>query len=290
MRLALPASFRPADILAFQARDPQQLAERVDADGFAKGLIWHGAPACLRVAFQHGQVEVELDVDGTPASAGAIAGLARHVLGLDQPVDTFETAHRHHPQLGPLLARHAGLRVPQAATPFEALSWAVTGQQISTAAAISIRRRLIACIGVRHSGGLACYPDAAHLAVQDEERLRGAGLSQSKARALLSLARLVADGALPLEAWLTGTPADDIRSRLLAVRGIGPWTVDYALLRGFAHLDGSLHGDAAVRRGLQKLLNREDKVGESEARAWLADFTPWRALAAAHLWAVAKET
>ena len=81
MRLALPTSFRPADILAFQARDPQQLAERVDADGFAKGLIWHGAPACLRVAFQHGHVNVELDVDGTPASAGAVAGLARHAAG-----------------------------------------------------------------------------------------------------------------------------------------------------------------------------------------------------------------
>lgn len=289
MRLALPASFHPADILAFQARDPQQLAERVEADGFAKGLIWHGAPACLRVSFLHGQVDVELEVDGTPASAGAIAGLARHVLGLDQPVDAFESAHRHHPQLGPLLARHSGLRVPQAATPFEALSWAVTGQQISTAAAISIRRRLIASIGVRHSGGLACYPDAAQLAGQDEERLRGTGLSQSKARTLLSLARLVTDGALPLESWLTATPADEIRGRLLAIRGIGPWTVDYALLRGFAHLDGSLHGDAAVRRGLQKLLGREERIGEAEARAWLADFTPWRALAAAHLWAAAKE-
>lgn len=289
MRLSLPASFRPADILAFQARDPQQLAERVEAGGFAKGLIWHGAPACLQLAFQAGHVDVELEVDGSPASAGAVAGLARHVLGLDQPVDAFEAAHRHHLQLGPLLSRHAGLRVPQAATPFEALSWAVTGQQISTAAAISIRRRLIACIGVRHSGGLACYPDAAQFAAQDEAQLRSAGLSQSKADTLLRLARLVADGKLPLEAWLSTTPAEEIRERLLAIRGIGPWTVDYALLRGFAHLDGSLHGDAAVRRGLQKLLGRAEKVGEAEAHAWLADFAPWRALAAAHLWAVAKE-
>lgn len=290
MRLSLPASFRPADILAFQARDPQQLAERIEVDGFAKGLIWHGAPACLRVAFQPGQVDVELEVDGPPASAGAIAGLARHVLGLDQPVDAFEAAHRHHPQLGPQLTHHAGLRVPQAATPFEALSWAVTGQQISTAAAISIRRRLIACVGVHHSNGLACYPDAAQLATQDEAHLRSAGLSQSKADTLLRLARLVADGKLPLEAWLTTTPAEEIRERLLAIRGIGPWTVDYALLRGFAHLDGSLHGDAAVSRGLQKLLGREEKVGEAETKAWLADFAPWRALAAAHLWAAAKET
>jgi DNA-3-methyladenine glycosylase II len=70
------------------------------------------------------------------------------------------------------------------------------------------------------------------------------------------------------------------------VSGIGPWTVYYALLRGFGWLDGSLHGDAGVRRGLQVLLNSSEKVSEEHARVWLAEFSPWRALVIAHLWAV----
>lgn len=71
--------------------------------------------------------------------------------------------------------------------------------------------------------------------------------------------------------------------------GIGPWTLNYTLLRGFGWLDGSLHGDVAVRRGLQLLLESDEKITEAEAQTWLVEFSPWRALVAAHLWA-AKST
>ena len=62
--------------------------------------------------------------------------------------------------------------------------------------------------------------------------------------------------------------------------------MDYALLRGFARLDGSLHGDAAVRRQLQRLLGAEEKLTQPFVRDWLQPFAPWRALVAAHLWAL----
>jgi DNA-3-methyladenine glycosylase II len=90
---------------------------------------------------------------------------------------------------------------------------------------------------------------------------------------------------LPLDNWQANLSVNDIHERLLAIRGIGPWTVNYTLLRGFGWLDGSLHGDVAVRRGMQILLNHPDKISEAAARQWLADFSPWRALLAAHLWA-----
>jgi DNA-3-methyladenine glycosylase II len=285
--IALPPDFRPDAVLAFHRRDPQQRAERVDADGFAKGLAWRGRPACLAVRFHEGLAEAGLVLDGEPAAGdrAALESLVRRMLGLDQAVDVFEAAYRPHPQLGPLIARHPGLRVPLAATPFEALAWAVTGQQISVGAAVALRRRLIEAAGLAHSGGLACHPDAARLAAVEEAQLRAAGFSAAKARCLLTLGERVAEGTLPLEAWAEEPPVADIRARLLAIRGIGPWTVDYVLLRGFGWLDGSLHGDAAVRRGLQALLGRAERPSEDETRRWLAGFSPWRALIAAHLWA-----
>ena len=81
-------------------------------------------------------------------------------------------------------------------------------------------------------------------------------------------------------------PIDTLRERLLDIRGIGPWTVNYTLLRGFGWLDGSLHGDVAVRHGMQILLDSPDKISEKAAQQWLAEFSPWRALLAAHLWAM----
>lgn len=286
--LALPATFRPNDILAFHRRDPQETAERVTGTSLQKGMVWQGAPACLSIRFLAEQAEAELSVDGdfSSDSQSDFEAMVRRLLGLNQEIEAFEHRHRHHPQLGVLIAKQPGLRVPVTATPFEALTWAVTGQQISVRAAMSLRRKLIMGTNVRHGSGLLCYPQATQIAGLTEETLRQAGFSASKAKTLLALSQQVADNTLPLEAWTHTLPVEDIRAQLMAIRGIGPWTVNYALLRGFGWLDGSLHGDVAVRHGLQMLLGSPEKISEEQTRQWLADFSPWRALIAAHLWAM----
>lgn len=289
--IALPGGFRAGNILAFHRRDTQELAERVTGDSLHKGLLWDGIPACLRVHFADGVATAEIALDTEPGQDAnqdlepRFAAMVRRMLGLEQTVEAFEERFRDDPAIGPLISAQKGLRVPVTATPFEALSWAVTGQQISVAAAVSLRRRLIVAAGIRHASGMLCYPDAATLALFAEEDLRAAGFSTAKARTLLALARLVTGGELPLDVWAGAASIDEIRAGLLAVRGVGPWTVDYVLLRGYGWLDGSLHGDVAVRRGMQALLGTEGRVGEAEAREWLARYAPWRALVAAHLWA-----
>lgn len=284
----LPAAFRSGDILAFHRRDTHEIAERVGASILEKGMLWHGAPACLSVHFSPGLALAHLAVDGETPDGGSqdFAAMLSRMLGLTQDIEAFEKQYADHPLLGDLIARQPGLRVPVAASPFEALTWAVTGQQISVGAAVSLRRKLILAANLRHSDGLLCHPGAQQIAAMPEQTLRQAGFSTAKTRTLQTISRLVADGELPLDAWARDFPgADIVRERLLAVRGIGPWTANYALLRGFGWLDGSLHGDAAVRRGLQILLGTPGKVDEKTAEAWLAPFSPWRALIGAHLWA-----
>lgn len=286
--MPLPANFRADGFLDFHRRDAQQVAERVHEQTLEKGLLWHGQPALLRIALLPQQAEASLLLDGASRrdDAAQLALTVRHMLGLTQPVEAFEAAVAGHPQLGPLLVRQSGLRVPQTSSGFEALAWAIIGQQISVAAAVSIRRRFIQAADRRHSSGLYCLPDADCVAGKDEASLRAAGFTQGKAQTLLRLAAIVASGELPLAAWQFAPDAAQIGKQLAAIRGIGPWTISYALLRGFAWLDGSLHGDVAVRRNLQRLLARDDKLEAAEVEAWLAPFSPWRALVAAHLWAM----
>jgi DNA-3-methyladenine glycosylase II len=288
--IALPGNFRLPDILAFHGRDPLGVAEQVNGRSLRKGLVWEGQAACLTIRFTAGGALAELAIDskrgGAAISPKAVGGLVRRMLGLTQPIEEFESVHRRHPVLGPVIARQRGLRVPLAATPFEALTWAITGQQISVSAAIAVRRKLIQIAGVRHSAGLACHPDAKRIAELTEADLRAAGFSQAKTQTLLNLSRELAASRMPLEAWTTEFPVDELRAQLLSVRGIGPWTVNYTLLRGFGWLDGSLHGDAGVRRKLQILLGADETLTEDFTQRWLTDFSPWRALVAAHLWAM----
>jgi len=286
--LPLPANFRIQDFLAFHARDREALAEQVGPASLRKGLLWRGQPGCLRIDFAPGAAQVRWHISAADDAVAAqeLLPMVRRMLGLTQQVTTFEAQWAAHPQLGPVLARQAGLRVPVTATPFEAVAWAIMGQQISVAAAVSLRRRLILAADLRHASGLYCHPQAAQVLALGGERLRAAGLSQAKAQSLLAVCSAVQAGALPLDAWAAAPqlPVAEIRTALLAIKGIGPWTVSYALLRGFGWLDGSLHGDVAVRRGIAQLLQTD--VDQARAEAWLAPFAPWRALVAAHLWAM----
>jgi DNA-3-methyladenine glycosylase II len=290
-RIELPADYRLADFLAFHQRDPQEVAERVTADSLTKGLCWAKSTACLSIRFKDNVAEVWLDIDsGTdpasprpPPSAARLEHRARLMLGLTQSVGEFEQQYRGHSQLGALIRRVPGLRIPLAASPFEALSWAIIGQQISVQAAVSIRRRLIQAAGPQHSGGLWCYPDARQLSHLSDASLGGTGLSAGKVRTFRVLCEALESGLLQLDT--EDCNAERLGTQLLQLKGIGPWTVNYALMRGYGWLDGSLHGDAAVRRSLQKLLVMTDKPTERQTQDWLADFSPWRALVAAHLWA-----
>ncbi|MGZ4970388.1 MAG: DNA-3-methyladenine glycosylase family protein [Methylobacter sp.] len=285
-QLPLPDDFRSDDMLKFHHRDVLAVAEVVDANSLRKGMLWNGSPACLTIGFEESSAQVELAIDGISVvgDTEALCKLAQRMLGLDQPIEEFELRYRHHPQLGILIASQSGLRVPVTASIFEALSWAIICQQISVSAAVTIRRRLIQLAALRHSSGLYCFPDAQHVAEFNDSDLRQVGFSQSKAQCLLTLSRMIIAGELMLEYTGAELSVDRIREQLLKIRGIGSWTVNYALLRGFGWLDGSLHGDLAVRRGLQKLLGISGPISEQQAQQWLASFSPWRALIAVHLW------
>lgn len=289
-RLSLPAGYDQSAFVDFHGRDRQSVAERIASGRVGKGFVWRGRPALMEWFFTAHQARVRLALDGAgeiaPAKLKAeLKRLSRHALGLDQPVQTFNAAWCSHPKLGPLIARRPGLCIPQTLTPFEAIAWAIIGQQISVTAATAIRRRLILACEVKHSSGLWCFPAPAHLLQADTEALMAAGLSRGKWRALVALAQWFEAGQLPEVRTSEPESLEALGECLLALPGVGPWTVNYALLRGFGWLDASLHGDVAVRRNLARLLGRDD-ISQADTERWLRAFTPWRALVAAHLWAM----
>ena len=291
-RLPLPKGFRPQDFLTFHGRDQLAVSEKVTGSTLEKAIVWKDRPALLTLAFDLNAVKYQLALDDPllDVSAEETLHLVQHILGLTQAIAGFEQAYADHPLLGRMLAEQSGLRVPVSVSPFEALTWAIIGQQVSLSAAIAMRRKFIQQANIRHSSGFYCYPSPAQVAQLSVASLRLAGLSQSKANTLLTVSELMLTGALPLDDWLHHQASPElIATSLATIKGIGPWTISYALLRGYGWLDGSLHGDAAVRRAIRRLMALA-QLSDKEAEQWLKPFSPWRALLAAHLWAWQSRT
>ncbi len=282
--IPLPPGYRTSDVLAFHGRDAEGLAEQVEASRIRKGVLIGGVPVLLDVAFGLEAASCRIDAERTlPAQAAAqVDDALLNILGLRIDPVPFLEAVRGDALLGDLAQRQPGLRIVQSATIFEALTWAIIGQQINLTFAIALRRTFIAQAGRAHGSGLWCYPEAADVARLDVDDLTTRKFSRAKAETLLRLARLVDSGALTLA---RDNDVEAISAALLAIKGIGPWTVNYALLRGYGYADCSLHGDVAIRAALQQLLGEETKPDMARTEALLARYKPHRTMAAAHLWA-----
>ena len=298
--LDLAPGYRLHDVLAFHRRDTEAVAEQVEEKRLRKGVMLDGVPVLLDVAFAGRSAAPGA---GAPASAlcavhadGKLSAAVRrqvaarahdavrNILGLRIDPAPFCAFAADDALLGALVRAQPGLLIVQSATVFEALTWAVIGQQINLSFAIALRRTLIQLAGRRHSSGLWCYPGPADVAALDLEALLARKFSRAKAQTLLRLAQLVDSGALDLE-LSPANSIEQIAAALLAVKGIGPWTVNYALLRGYGYADCSLHGDVAIRAALQALLNEDVKPGMARTEQLLARYAPHRTMAAAHLWA-----
>lgn len=294
--IVLPPGYRVADVLAFHGRDLEGVAEQVDAGGLRKGVLLGGVATLLDIRFDTGVAHCRVSFDGpaTPVLQARAHDALLNVLGLRIDPSAFAAFVRDDPWLGPIVARQPGLRIVQSATVFEALTWAIIGQQINLTFAISLRRTLIQIAGRVHSSGLWCYPEADDVARLDLTELTSRKFSKAKAETILRVAHMVVDGSLSLERRArddeSGDAGADISQTLLAIKGIGPWTVNYVLLRGYSYPDCSLHGDVAVRAALHHLSGTATRPTVPEAECMLTRYAPYRTMAAAYLWASLAET
>lgn len=279
LQLPRPHWHRLQDVLRYHLRGGDSRSERAVEGGFVKAVVLQRVPVEIEIRPQEDTYGVRFTA-GHAIAPAAIGTVAARLLALTPEPTAFAIRFAKDALLGPLISRRPGLLIPQLATPFEALAWAITGQQISFAVAYRLRRTLIELAARTTPSGMLAFPDAAAVAAIGQEGLRSCGYSRNKARALSELAGDIASGQLALPEILGG----DVgvwRARLLERFGFGPWTVEYSLLRGWGYPDADLIGDVVVRRALTVVPERHG----APRRRSLSAYKPWRSFAVCHLWA-----
>jgi AraC family transcriptional regulator of adaptative response / DNA-3-methyladenine glycosylase II len=288
--LQLPRGYRPGDALVYHGRDPEGPAEQVrEGRRLVKPLALPGQPAAvLEIAFEPEGAWCEVHAPGRPGreAMAAAHAVAVRLLGIGSDAAGLEGRAARDPLVARLVEGRKGLRVPLAATPFEALTWAITGQQINLRFAVALRRALVELAGraVPGGDGLRVHPTPAAMAALEPSDLTRLRFSRSKAEYLIGMARQVAAGSLRLDDLGRGS-AKLAETALTAVRGLGPWTARYTMLRGLGFADCAPVGDAGLTAGLQRFHALPSRPDARETERLMAAFAPHRSLATCHLWA-----
>jgi AraC family transcriptional regulator of adaptative response / DNA-3-methyladenine glycosylase II len=203
----------------------------------------------------------------------------RHLFDLDADPAAVSEVLGTDPLLGPAVAAVPGLRIPGHVDGDELLVRAVLGQQVTVSGARTIAARLAAAHGrplptpvgsVTHA-----FPSAAAIAGLSPADLP---MPEGRARALLRITELLAIGDIVLD---PGADRDEVSAQLLAVAGIGPWTVAYVRMRALGDPDAFPAADLGVRRALERV---GMSGGERSALCLAERWRPYRAYAVHYLW------
>lgn len=269
--LTLQLPYRPpydmAAMLAFYRLRAIPGLERV-ADGvYERRYLVADRVALVRVAQGKGD-SLQLRVhDLPPAALPDLLYRVRRMWDLDADMQRIGDLLGQDPLLARLQGRWPGVRLPGGWDEYEVMLRAIVGQQVSVKGAITILGRLVARTEAQF--GVAQLPTPGQLCELDLDSI---GMPGSRIRTLQGLAQALACGALDL------TRVTD--EQLLALPGIGPWTVAYWRLRCGQDTDAFPASDLV----LQKALGGGIKLPVKEVLAHSAAWQPWRGYAASWLW------
>ncbi|OTB09093.1 hypothetical protein M426DRAFT_316385 [Hypoxylon sp. CI-4A] len=212
----------------------------------------------------------------------------KHLVSVDERMKPL--VEKHHCRI--FSAEGLGERID----PFESLCSGIISQQVSGAAAKAIKQRFVDLFEDEKNGGGGKFPHPSQVAACTIEKLRTAGLSQRKAEYVQGLAEKFVSGELSAQI-LADASYDVVLEKLIAVRGLGKWSVEMFACFGLKRMDVFSLGDLGVQRGMAafvgrdvaKLKNKGGKwkyMSESEMKEISDKFSPYRSVFMWYMWRV----
>ncbi|KAJ5095307.1 DNA glycosylase [Penicillium argentinense] len=232
--------------------------------------------------------------------------------GLPRPIATTGTlleqglAHliATDPRLRPVIEAHpcplfSPTGLAEQIDPFNSLTSSIIGQQVSGAAAKSIRNKFLALFNLTDPEGIAHsrFPTPETVARCEIATLRTAGLSQRKAEYIQGLAKKFAEGELSARILATASD-EELVERLTAVRGLGKWSVEMFAVFALKRIDVFSTGDLGVQRGCAAFLGKDVNklkakgggkfkyMAEQDMLELAAKFAPYRSLFMWYMWRI----
>jgi DNA-3-methyladenine glycosylase II len=245
--------------------------ERFRAFGPDLANLWHEGG--LHRVVEGREVRIEAAAGGVDVEPldEPTQSVVRHLLGLPFALDDFYAFAAEDEVLVRVVPALAGFRPPLAPDPFEALVTSITAQQVSLFAAFAIRNRLLERYGERGVHAYA-FPTRDRLARVQPQELVALGFSRRKAEYVVDLAR--AD--LDLDEFARFDD-DEVKARIVSLRGLGEWTAEWFLARCLARPRAWPAGDLGLRKAVAAF------YGDVDVRAIGARFDPFQNLTAHYL-------
>lgn len=192
--------------------------------------------------------------------------------------EEIEYLTKKDPVLGNYIAEVGFLKREVNEDVYSSLIESIIGQQISTKAANTIRKRVLTLVG---------DITPTNIKKANQEDLLACGLSMRKYEYIIGITNAFLED-VELYENLNLKSNEEIIEILTKLRGIGIWTVEMLLIHTFLRKDIISFSDLAIKRGLMKLHDL-DKLTKEDKSYYKNLYSPYATVASIYLWEKSKE-
>lgn len=297
IKLHPPEPFSFTQALAYLARSPKECMYHIEGTRIVK-LI----PVTFHGSTEHVLIEVSSETDadliirfmGTALDVTLEVRLAAAAyvwdwFDLSMDLAPFYELAQQDPLLKNVVSDFNGLRLMGIADLFEAMSWGIIGQQINLAFAYTLKSRLVEAFGESVEWNGCKYwifpkPEViAELSTSDLTQLQFTG---RKAEYLIGIAKLMYEHRLTKEELLALGNGPAMEKALVQLRGIGPWTANYVLMRCLRVPTAFPIEDVGLHNAVKHLLKLDAKPTLAYLRELSAPWGDYKSYATFYLWRV----
>lgn len=288
LKIPIPSIFSYSPIRKHLERSSLELLHQVDEDGrIWKWIEIQGESAIVSIQVGTSKFLVDIHEATSDKFPEYLPQYFKDWFDLDRDLAAFYEVANQDDLLSPLVEELYGLRVVGVPDLFEALSWAILGQQVNLSFAYTMKKRLIEQYG-RHKifegKELWLFPSPARIKEVSLEDLLALSISRRKAEYLVEVAQQLDSGQLSKGQLMELTSVGKIEKHLCKIRGIGPWTANYVLLRCLRHPEAYPVGDAGLQNAVKQRLFMDRKPSYEELYQLSENWKGWEAYATFYLW------
>jgi DNA-3-methyladenine glycosylase II len=292
LSLPLPEPFRYDQNIGYLSRSTNECLFVVDNSSIYK-LIPFGDNLALIAVHSEDDVMLHIRIihfSGSELTASIRENIASYVWEwFDLGTELTPFYEMEDPILRQVTDEFRGLRLMGIPDLFEAMSWGIIGQQINLAFAYTLKRRLVEAFGtslVWEGRTYWAFPTPERIAALTTEALTALQFTGKKAEYLIGVAKLMAEGQLSKMGLLGMNDFAAMEKELLHIRGIGPWTANYVLMRCLRNPAAFPLADVGLHNALKHVLGLEMKPSLDHIRQLAEGWKGWEAYATFYLWRV----
>lgn len=292
MIITLPANFDMNANLGYLTREKNECLYEIENNIITKVIAIGEMQSLVQISVIDNQQMVVQFLNGSrPIERGEREKIATYILewfDLDNDLTPFYEMANADPLLKIPAQKFYGLRVIGIPDLFEALCWGVLGQQINIAFAYSLKRQFVESFGgsIEWNGKKYwVFPPYERIAQLEPTDLAAIKMTVKKSEYIIGIARLMANGDLSKE-QLKKMDFKEAEISLIKIRGIGPWTANYVLMRCLRFQTAFPIDDVGLINSIKTLRNMNQKPMKEEILALSIPWKNWESYATFYLWRV----